>query len=410
VPRVVKLRTTRRWSSRIVATEPTPPSPVEDPQGSDGGPTPAATDGQSRLWQAGRTSWSVAGILVLVAVVGYLAALVPLVVVPVLLALFPATLLTPVQRFLERRGLPSALAAVVTILAGIVLVVGALALVTTLVIAELPELAESAREGIDQIEELLAEDPFGLGLTGVADIVDAVGEQMGEVGDIAPQAMGAAVVAFEFVAGLLIALVVLFFYLKDGRRLTEGVLSIVPARFRGRSRAIALRSWDTLGAYFRGQLLVALVDALVIGAGLLILGVPLAFPLAVLIFFGGLFPIVGAVATGALAVLVALADGGLTIGLIVLALVLAVQQLESNVLEPFILGRSIDLHPLMVLLAITAGGITLGILGAFLAVPVAAVIADAVDYLRSGEAPAPPPPDGGDARPDGSHARSHAPR
>jgi putative heme transporter len=149
---------------------------------------------------------------------------------------------------------------------------------------------------------------------------------------------------------------------------------VAPETSRPRLRRAADRSWDTLGSYFRGQLLVALVDAVFIGIGLLILGVPLAVPLAVLIFFGGLFPIVGAVTTGALAVLVALADAGLTTALIVLGLVLLVQQLESNVLEPLILGKAIDLHPIVVLLAITTGAVTLGILGAFLAVPVAAII------------------------------------
>lgn len=349
------------------------------------------TAGQSKLWQAGRTSWSLAGILVLVGALAVALSQIPLVVIPVLLALFPATLLIPVEGFLERRGVPSALAAILSILTAILLVVGTLAIITTLVVSQLPELAESAGEGLDQVEDFLEEDPLGLGLTGVAEIIDAVSEQLGEAGELGTQALEAAVMAFEFFAGLLILLVVLFFYLKDGRRLSEGVLSLVPTRFRGRTRAIMLRAWDTLGAYFRGQLLVALADAVVIGIGLLILGVPLAIPLAVLIFFGALFPVVGAVTTGALAILVALADGGLIAGLIVLGLILVVQQLEGNVLQPLILGQAIHLHPLVVLLAITTGAVTLGILGAFLAVPVAAVIGDAIDELRSDDAPAPPP-------------------
>lgn len=369
-------------------TIPTGGTPAEAGAGSP-------TKGQGKLWQAGRTSWSLAGILVLVVVLLVAMSQIPLVIIPLLLALFPATLLIPVEGFLERRGLPSALAAIVSILAGIVLVLGTLAIITTLVVAQLPELAESASEGLEQVEDFLEDDPLGIGLTGFADIVDAVGEQVGEAGELAPQAFEAAVLAFEFIAGLLILLVVLFFYLKDGRRLSDGVLSLVPSRFRGRTRAIMHRGWDTLGAYFRGQLLVALVDAVVIGIGLLILGVPLAIPLSVLIFFGGLFPIVGAVTTGALAVLVALADGGLTTGLIVVGLVLAVQQLESNVLEPLILGNAISLHPLVVLLAITTGAVTLGVLGAFLAVPVAAVIGEAIDELRSDEPSAPPPRSGG---------------
>lgn len=132
-------------------------------------------------------------------------------------------------------------------------------------------------------------------------------------------------------------------------------------------------AWDTLGKYFRGQLLVAFVDAVLIGLALVLLGVPLALPLAAIVFFGGLFPIVGAVVTGFLAVLVALSHGGLVLALVVAGIVLAVQQLEGNVLEPLILSHVIDLHPMAIILSITAGAVVLGILGAFLAVPVAAI-------------------------------------
>jgi hypothetical protein len=142
-------------------------------------------------------------------------------------------------------------------------------------------------------------------------------------------------------------------------------------------RRVGEQAWLTLGAFFRGQLLIALVDAVAIGIGLALLRVPLALPLAVVVFFGGLFPIVGAVTAGALAVLVALAHGGLGLGLVVLALIVGVQQLEGNVLEPFILGHVVKLHPLIVVLAVTAGAITFGVLGAFLAVPVVAVTGQA---------------------------------
>jgi putative heme transporter len=175
---------------------------------------------------------------------------------------------------------------------------------------------------------------------------------------------------------------VLFFYLKDGRRLRDAIVTTAPRHRQPIVREGLDRSWTTLSSYVQGQLLVAAVDAVFIGVGLLILGVPLALPLAILVLFGGLFPIVGAVATGALAVLVALADGGLTTGLIVLGIVLAVQQIESNVLEPLILGRTIHLHPIVVLTAIAAGASVLGILGAFLAVPVAAITARIVDLVR----------------------------
>lgn len=351
--------------------------------------------GPSRLWRAGRTAWALVGIAAVVAIAGYLASTLTLVLVPAVLALFPATLLQPVAEWLRRRGLPPAAAAFVTLAGAIVLIFGVLAGVVALVVARIPDLLGSAAEGLQQLEPLLAGDPLGMGIDGPSDLLQTAREQLGQAGDLAGQATEAAAVAFEAVAGLLLLFVVLFFYLKDGRRLRDGVVSTVPESQRPVVGTALDRAWTTLAGYFRGQLLVAAVDAVFIGLGLLILGVPLAFPLAVLVLFGGMFPIVGAVTTGALAVLVALAHGGLTTGLIALGIVIAVQQLESNVLEPVILGRAISLHPLVVLLTITAGAVTLGVLGAFLAVPAAAITARTIDLLRGRDGPA------GDAEPTG---------
>lgn len=349
-----------------------------------------------RLWHAGRAAWAAVGILLLVAAVGYLASLVPLVVVPVILALFPATLLVPVARWLTERRVPAALAALATIVATLVVLLGVIGAMIPLVANELPEVAESAGDGLAELDELLQQVAPGVQIGGVQELLELLQDQVGELGDVAAEALSAALAAAETVAGMLLLLVVLFFYLKDGRRLAEGLVALAPTSAQARVLETAERAWGTLGAYFRGQLLVALVDAVVIGIGLVILGIPMAVPLALLIFFGGLFPIVGAVVTGALAVLVALADGGLTTGLIVAGLVLAVQQLEGNVLEPLILGKSVDLHPLIILLAITAGGILLGVLGAFLAVPAAAVVNTTVTHLWGAESPS---EEGGDPTP-----------
>jgi putative heme transporter len=346
----------------------------------------APTAGTARMWRLGRTSWALVGMLLVAATIGYVLSLVPLVVVPLVLALFPATLLTPVAAWLRRLGAPAALAAIVSILLGLLLIGAVIGAMVPLVMAQAPALAESAGEGLQELESFLEDGPLGLEIGGFDDIVELAQEQLGEVGDLAPQAFTAAAAAFETIAGILLLFVFLFFYLKDGPRIGEGLASLVPQRHRDQARRLGGRSWDTLGSYFRGQLLVALVDAIGIGIGLVLLGVPLALPLAVLVFFGGLFPIVGAVVTGSLAVLVALADQGLVVGLIVLGLVLAVQQLESNVLEPVILGRAIHLHPLVILVTITTGAVVFGILGAFLAVPVAAVIAEIVEDVR-GEDP-----------------------
>ena len=364
-------------------TEPVPDGPTTIEPGDQGSDEPGleepgsderAEDPRARLWNAGRTGWALLGIAGALAIAGIVAGELALIVVPVVLALFPATLLVPVASKLKEVGVPAALAAFASMLLAFVVIGAIIGAMIPLVIADIPDLVESASEGVQEIEQFVEDDPFGLGLGGPTEILEAAREQVGEIGEYAGQAAGAAVTAFEFIAGLLLLFVVLFFYLKDGRRLVAGAISVTPESTQPRLHRAADRAWDTLGSYFRGQLLVALADAVFIGIGLLILGVPLALPLAVLIFFGGLFPIVGAVTTGALAVLVALADTGLTTALIVLGLVLVVQQLEGNVLEPLILGKAIDLHPIVVLLAITTGAVTLGVLGAFLAVPVAAII------------------------------------
>ncbi len=365
--------------------EPADPGSPATTSSTTAGTSPAATvpvsRTQARLWRAGRSGWALLGVAVSVALLGYLLSLVPLVVIPLVLALFPATLLAPVANWLKERGWPGALAAAATIVAGILVIVGIVAAMVPLVAAELPELTDSAAEGLGDLQGLLQDGVLGFQAEGVDDVLDMAQEQLGEAGDLAGQALAAAVVAFETVAGLLLLFVILFFYLKDGRRLSEGVIRSTPGHLQDTVRQAAQQAWDTLGSYFRGQLLVAFVDAVAIGIALLVLDIPLAVPLAVLVFFGGLFPIVGAVATGALAVLVALADQGLVVGLIVLGVVLAVQQLESNVLEPYILGQAIALHPLVVLISITAGTVLMGILGAFLAVPAAAIFARVMDQL-----------------------------
>jgi putative heme transporter len=401
---------------------PTPPSRRTSPgypervRSTTGDVSAPQEERPSTVWRVGRTAWAVLGIVGVLVIVGWLAGRLSLIVVPVVLALFPATLLVPVAAKLKSVGVPASLAALASMLLGFVAIGALIGAMVPLVVAEVPQLVESASSGVQEIEQWIEDDPLGLGLEGPSEVLASAREQLGEIGDYTGQAATAASTAAEALAGLLLLFVLLFFYLKDGRRLTDGIISVMPAPIRPRLARAADRSWDTLGSYFRGQLTVALVDAVFIGIGLLILGIPLAVPLAVLIFFGALFPLVGAVVTGALAVLVGLADGGLVTAVLVLAIILVVQQLEGNVLQPFIIGRAIDLHPLVVVLAITGGGVVFGILGAFLAVPVAAIIArvvgdhhpaDEPDDVRSDDRPTQPVSghrgDDGDADEGGSH-------
>jgi putative heme transporter len=333
----------------------------------------AAVDGPlERLLTAGRVGWAIIGVTGAVVIVGFVVGRLSLVVVPVVLALFPATMLVPMANRLKRR-LPDALAASITLVAGMLAIGLVIGLMVPLVAAELPGLADSASEGVAEVARFLDEGPFGLDLGGVAGLIDRAREQLGDLGELAGPALDAAMAALEIVVATVLLLVVLFFYLKDGGRIGRGILAAVSPHLRPRLQRAGEQAWQTLGAFFRGQLLIALVDAVAIGIGLALLRVPLALPLTVLVFFGGLFPIVGAITAGALAVLVALAHGGLVLGLVVLALIVAVQQLEGNVLEPLILSQVVKLPALVVVLVVTVGAITFGVLGAFLAVPVTAV-------------------------------------
>lgn len=335
------------------------------------------------LVRAGVIGWSVIGVLAGLVILAYVAGALRLVVIPVILALFPAALLAPVSEWLQRRNVPAAVASLLTLLLFIGVLAGAITLIVPQVQAEIPALTESVEQGVQDVQDYIEEtQPFGLDMATIVERAQGLQDEIMSSGALQTGAIGAATVAAEFTTMLLLLLVVLFFYLKDGAQIAGWLRDLFPRRTRPDAQAIGERVWTTVGAYFRGQLTIALFDAVFIGVGLAILGVPLVLPLAVLVFIGGLFPIVGAVVAGSLAVLVALADAGFVTALITLAIVIGVQQVEGNVLAPLVLGKATELHPLAVILALTAGGVLLGVLGAFLAVPVAASAARGIGYVR----------------------------
>jgi putative heme transporter len=361
----------------------------EDPTG-----RPSASE---RVVRGGRVAWALVGLLVLLVVASLVVREISLVVVAFVLALFPAALLFPAAEHLRRRRVPGAVAALLVLLGFFGSLVLAVRLLAPRVSDQIPDLVDQASEGLASIEEWLSDGPLpvDVDLEGLQDTARGALQDFADDGAF-EQGIGAAVMVVDFLTAVVLMIVIVFFVLKDGGRLWRGVADLLPARHRATVDEAAGRIWWTLGAYFRGQLLVALVDAVFIGLGLWLLGVPLALPLAVLVFFGGLFPIVGAFVTGLLAVLVALASEGLTTALLVLGLVVLVQQAESNLLEPIILSKVIALHPLVIILSITAGVLSFGILGAFLAVPIAASVARVVDMARGRTPAAGPGSEGAD--------------
>lgn len=332
--------------------------------------------------RTGVYSWAFIGMVATVAVIATMLGHLLLLVVPLLLAVFPAALLAPVNERLKGAGVRAAPAALLTLLGSLAVIAVIVRLIAPIVAAELPNLGRSLREGVEELRDYLASGPFGLKPVRLDDVIARASDTLGESfsGGGAAELLTAAA---EGVTAVLLLLLALFFYLKDGAQIGRWLQSLFPQRWRADAAAIGKLTWATFGSYFRGQILVALVDAVAIGAALAILRVPLALPLAVLVFFGGLFPVVGAFVSGSVAVLVALADRGLVVALVVLGVVVLVQQLEGHVLAPLVLGRATELHPLAVILSLAAGGILLGIFGAFIAVPVTASAARGIGYLRS---------------------------
>jgi putative heme transporter len=351
--------------------------------------------GQGVTWAA---RWSLRLILVCAgaALAGWVLTQLWSIVFPTLLAVIIATVLSPPASWLCRHRFPPALASA-TVLIGALAVVGVLfALVGTSLSGAVPQLVASGMAGVTTIQTWLAGPPVNLGRTQLDDAISSLTTRIQEsITTISTSVLGAVGGIASGLLTFLLALVLVFLFVKDGTRFLPWVRKAAGENAGGHIAEVLHRIWLTLGSYVRTQVIVSLVDAVLIGAGLLIVGVPLALPLAVLTFFGGFIPIVGAFLAGALAVLVALFSNGFTAAVIVLVIVLFVQQVEGNVLQPILQARSLGLHSAVVLLVITAGGTLYGIAGAFLAVPAAAAVAVVFRYLGelvdARTAPAEPP-------------------
>lgn len=327
-------------------------------------------------------------------VLGTVAARLWVVLLPVALAIVVTTILWPPARWLTAHRFPPALAATVTLLGFVGVLAGVIALIVPSVADQAPELADKSTEGVNQVRDWIQGPPLRIRDEQLDSAVDAiVGRLQSSGAQIASGVFTGVSTATSVLITVFLVLVLVFFFLKDGRRFLPWMHAVFGSRSGRHVEAVLERVWATLGGFIRTQAIVSLVDAVLIGAGLFILDVPLAMVLSVITFIGGFVPMVGAFVAGALAVLVALVGNGFTTALIVLGIVIAVQQLEGNVLQPVLQSRSMELHAVIVLLAVTAGGSLYGITGAFLAVPVVAMIAVVIRYLgeQIDAATGPPP-------------------
>ncbi|MET8348271.1 AI-2E family transporter [Streptomyces microflavus] len=314
------------------------------------------------LWLLGRT-WSV--------------------VWPLIVALLLTTLTWPFARFLRHRGWrPAPAAALVTVLF-LLVGSGVIALIAVPVASQSGELADGVVEGIGTLRDWAAGPPLNISDAQITGAFDAAVDRIeNSAGSVVNTAVTGVSTVFSGLITAILALFLMFFFLKDGPRFLPWLGRQLPGRLATDVPVVAERCWNTLGSFVRSQAFVGLLDAVFIGIGLWILDVPLVLPLAVLTFVSAFVPIVGAVFAGFVAVLIALVSNGLTDALIVLAIIIAVQQLEGNVFQPMIQSRGLGLHAAVVLLAVTLGGSLAGVVGSLLAVPAAALIAVIWNYLR----------------------------
>jgi predicted PurR-regulated permease PerM len=367
---------------------PAPRQDAPDPDTAAVTTSPAPTHGRGPRVRAAARTLAIASaqfllIAAAVVVLFYVLGRLWSILLPIVLGLLIATVLWPATRFLRNHRWPPALAATTVLVAFLALLAGIVAAIAPSVANQVTELADAATAALQDVQEWLQGPPLNLGEDQIGDAVDSVINSIqGNAQNIAGYALTGASALGNSLINLVLALVLVFFFLKDGPRWVPWLSAQTGPTAARHVAALSYKTWSTLSEFIRQQALVGFIDAFFIGLGLWILGVPLVLPLAVLTFFGGFIPIIGAFVAGAFAVLIALVSKGFTTALIVLAIVILVQQIEGNVLQPIIQGRGFNLHAAVVILAVTAGSSLAGIIGAFLSVPVAALIAVVYRYAR----------------------------
>lgn len=308
-----------------------------------------------------------------------------LIIIPILVAVLIGALLVPFSAFLQRHAWPKWLAVTVAMLSALAVVGGLLTLGITQIVRGADDLATQSLVAWDQFRAWLLEGPLHITEQQLNDFVDQVITSVQQdSGLLVSGALSFGSTLGHFLAGMLLAIFATLFILIDGRGIWNWIVGIFPRRARVAVDGAGNAGWATLQNFVKVQILVATIDAIGIGLGAFFLGVPLAVPIAILVFLGSFIPIVGAVVTGALAVFVALVYNGLVIAVIMLAIVLLVQQVEGHILQPLIMGTAVKVHPLGVVVAVATGSLVAGIPGALFAVPVAAVLNVMIGYVSGG--------------------------
>lgn len=328
-------------------------------------------------------SWRMIVILMFLALLAVAIGWMKTIVLPILVAIVLTVLLDPLSAWMRRRlHFPRVAAALSTVLLLAAFLGGLTTLAGRGIYSGVADLGQKAAEGINQAIAWLAEGPLHIDQTQL----DTWFEQLETTlkdnsSSLASGAISITTSVGNVVAATFLVIFLLIFFLTDGRRIWIWVVRLLPRAWREPVFESSIRGWVTLHGYTKSTIMVAAIDAVGIGLGAFLLGVPLALPIGILVFVGSFIPIVGAILTGSVAVLVALVDKGFTAALLMLAVVLLVQQIESHVLQPFIMGSNVSLHPVAVIIAVAGGTYIAGIAGAVFAVPIVAFLNTTVLYL-----------------------------
>ena len=340
---------------------------------------------------AGAWAWRFVAVAAAAAIVVWLIVVFRIVVIPLLVAALITTALLPLVEALVRARWPRGLAVALSVVGLIVAVVALGWLAVSQIRDEYPSLQDRGVEFWEETQEWIMSLPFGIDAADVSAFGDNIlGAVRDDISTVLSSALSVGSSVGHFLAGALLTIFALIFTLLDGRRIWRWVVGVLPQRAQAATDGAARAGWVTLGSFVRVQVLVAFIDAVGIGLGAFILGLffeggmPLVVPIAILVFLGSFIPIIGAVVTGTIAVLVVLVSFGVWPAVIMLGIVLLVQQLESHVLQPLIMGTAVKVHPLAVVLAVGAGSTIAGIAGAFFAVPVVAFLNNFVKTIATG--------------------------
>ena len=303
-------------------------------------------------------------------------------ILPVCLSVIVCTVLWPIVRLLRKLKIPNSLAVLISILGFFALIIGTFAAIAPSAVDQGKTIVNQASDGIGRIQDWLQGPPVNLQESQFNDGVQQITDWLqNKSGDIATSIAAFGTETASLLVTLFVMLVLTFFFLKDGENFLPMLRRVTGRRVGWHLTEVLTRCWNTLGGFIRTQAIVSAIDAIFIGLGLVLLNVPLAGPLAILTFFGGFIPMVGAFVAGALSVLIALVAVDFNTAVMALLLVIAVQQLEGNILQPVLQSRAMNVHPVIILLSVTLGSTLFGIIGAFLAVPCAAMIAVILRYM-----------------------------